>query len=77
VILTGAGNLIAKDSLATSQTDQVNLGVMNSSGIMITYKSGAAVAGCTLAALPAGTYIIEVTCAAAAATPYRLRIGLR
>lgn len=55
-----------------------DLGIENSNGIMLSHQdTGANPERCTLAASPAGTYIIEVTSKTASAVQYTLTVGRR
>jgi hypothetical protein len=66
-------------SLTWQGGSDLNVGVMNTSSIMINYQGGSISnpERCTLSSQPAGTYVIEVTSATAAATAYTLTIGSR
>ena len=66
-------------SVAWQGTSDLNIGVMNPNGIMISYQGGTAAnpERCTLPSQGAGTYVIEITSTTAAATGYTLTIGPR
>lgn len=76
VTATEAVNLHVSVSFASGA--DIDVGIENSNGIMLSHQdTGGNPERCTLAARPAGTYIVEVTSKTASAVQYTLTVGRR
>lgn len=76
ITLGTGGNLYA--SVSWSSGSDLDLGVMNPSGVMINFQdTGGNPEKCTLPSMATGTYRIQVTSKTATATSYTLTIGRR
>lgn len=65
-------------SVAFTNNSDIDVGIENSNGIMLSHQdTGGNPERCTLAARPAGTYIVEVTSKTASAVQYTLTVGRR